>query len=156
MGRVALHRYFEDVEVGYELPSLTKEVTLEQQAMYAAATWDIKGTLHYDSGSAQKLGLPAALAEGPMVAAFLAQVVTDWMGASGTFRKMNVSYRGMVFPGDRLVCKGKVARIYRDTGQGFIQCQVSAENQRGDKVVYGTALVTLPCRDEPDGRRTGS
>ncbi|MFC1966718.1 MaoC/PaaZ C-terminal domain-containing protein [Chloroflexota bacterium] len=135
--------YFEDVEVGDELPTLTKDITLEQMAMYAAACWDFR-PIHYDSGSAQALGFRNAFTDGPMTTAFLAQVVTDWTGVNGCLRKITATYRGMTFTGDRLVCKAKVVGKRREVDGNVIECEVWAETPRGERVVYGTAIVGLP------------
>jgi acyl dehydratase len=138
-------RYFDEVEEGSELPSLVKDIKLEQLGMYAAASWDIQ-PLHYDSGTAQRLGFRAALADGPMVTAFLVQVVTDWMGIHGIFKAIHVSYRGAVFPDGRLTCKGKVVRKYQAGEVHLIECTVWAENQEREKVMLGTATVMRPCK----------
>jgi acyl dehydratase len=143
VSRTSANRYFEEVEEGSELPSLVKEVKLEQLGMYAAASWD-KQPLHYDSGTAQRLGYRAALADGPMVMAFLAQVVTDWMGPGGILKKIGVSYRGAVFPDDRLTCTGKVVHKYKQGDAHLIECRVQAVNQENEAVLYGTAVVMLP------------
>ena len=135
--------YFEEVEVGFELPSIVKDITLPQMAMYAAVCWDFM-PIHYDSGTAQSLGFRAAFTDGPMETAFLCQVVTNWMGMQGVLKKISTSYRGMVFPGDRLTCKGEVKRKYKEGDENLVELEVWADNQEGQKVVYGTAVAKLP------------
>jgi acyl dehydratase len=135
--------YFEEVEAGLKLPSIAKDITLPQMAMYAAVCWDFM-PIHYDSGTAQSFGFRAAFADGPMETAFLCQVVTDWLGMQGVLKKINASYRGMVFPGDRLTCKGEVRRKYKEGEENLVEVEVWADNQEGQKVVYGTAVATLP------------
>ena len=137
--------YFEEVEVGSELPALFKEVRIEQMGMYAAVCWDFQPG-HYDSGTAQEQGFRAAYADGPMITAFLGQVVTNWMGINGVLRRLRATYRVMVFPGDRLVCRGKVTGKHIERGSSFVECEVWAENQKTERVVYGTATVELPCK----------
>ena len=135
--------FFEEVEVGSELPALAKEIKLEQMAMYAAVCWDFEPG-HYDSGTAQKQGFQAAYADGPMITAFLGQVITDWMGINGHLIKLTVNYRTMVFPGDKLVCKGKVTHKHVEADRNLIECELWAENQGLERAVYGTATVELP------------
>lgn len=137
--------YFEEVKVGSELPVLLKEIKLQQLGMYAAVCWDF-ALVHYDSGTAKKLGFRDALAEGPMIAAFLTRVVTDWMGINGQLRKFTANYRGSVFPGDKLVCKGKVTDKLSEGDNNLIECEVWAENGKSERVVYGTATVELRCK----------
>jgi len=137
--------YFEDVEVGSELPALSREIKLEQLAMYAAVCWDFEPA-HYDSGTAQKQGFRDAYADGPMIAALLGQVVTNWAGPSGRLRKLMATYRVMVFPGDKLVCGGKVTAKRRESDSHLVECEVWAENQDGQRAVFGTAMVELPSK----------
>ena len=135
--------YFEEIDVGTELPALFKEASVEQFAMYAAACWDFRSE-HYDSGTAQSYGFRAAYADGPMITAFLGQVVTNWMGVSGRLRKLTATYRVMVFPGDKLACRGKITGKYTREGSNLVECEVWAENQNAERAVYGTAIVELP------------
>ena len=139
-------RYFEDVEVGSELPTITKKISIEQLAMYAAVCWDFRPE-HYDSGTAQKYGFRAPYADGPMITAFLGQVATGWMGPKGIFKKITASYRVMVFPGDILSCKGQVTGKRMEGDSNLVECDVWAENQKAERVVYGTATVELPSKE---------
>jgi acyl dehydratase len=138
-------RYFEDVEVGSELPTITKEISIEQLAMYAAVCWDFRPE-HYDSGTAQRYGFQAPYADGPMLTAFLGQVATNWMGLKGNCKKITATYRVMVFPGDVLICKGKVIDKCTKGDSNLVKCEVWAENQKEERVVYGTVTVALPSR----------
>ena len=136
---------FEQVEIGVELPTFVKAINIPQLARYAAVCWDFQPE-HYDSGTAQSRGFEAAYADGPMVTAFLGQVITDWMGATGLLKSLSVTYRVMMFPGDTLTCKGKITGKSAGTDKGIVECDVWAKNQHGEKVVYGTARVQLPLR----------
>ncbi len=138
-------RYFEDIAVGEELPSLWKEIGIEQMAMYAAVCWDFQPA-HYDSAAAQAQGFRTAYVDGPMVAGFMAQLITDWAGKKAQLKKIVANYRVMVFPGDRLVCKGKVTGLRTEAGANLVDCEVWTENQKGERPVYGTAIVSLPSR----------
>ncbi|MBI2907450.1 MAG: hypothetical protein HYX92_07350 [Chloroflexi bacterium] len=139
--------YFEDVEVGKELPVTSREISLEQMAMYAAVCWDFL-PVHYDSGTAQKHGFRDAYVDGPMITAFLSELVTAWSGVQGRLRTIAVTYRGMAFPGDKLLCKGKITAKHVDGGSNLAECDIWAENQNGERVVYGTATVSLPTRPD--------
>ena len=138
-------RYFEDVEVGSELPTITKEIDIEQLAMYAAVCWDFRPE-HYDSGTAQEYGFRAPYADGPMLAAFLGQIATGWMGSKGAFKKIATTYRTMVFPGDILSCKGLVTDKCTKGNSNLVECEVWAENQKSERVAYGTVTVELPSK----------
>ena len=138
---------FEEVEPGQKLPELLKEVSIQQMAMYAATGWDFQ-PIHYDSGTAQNQGFRAAVAAGPMVTNFLAQMLTEWIGINGFLKKIACSYRGNVFPDDKLTCQGQVTNKYSEGKINLVECEVWAENQDGEKVVRGTATVELPGKAE--------
>ncbi len=148
-------RFFEDVSVGDELPPLHKRIDLPHMVAYAAATWDFI-RVHYDADHARELGFPGSFADGQMLGAFLAQHVQDWAGPGAFLRKLAFRNRNMVYPGDSLVCLGKVAGLYRedDEGPGVAECSLWIENQRDERVVEpASALVQLP--SHPRSRLSG-
>ena len=81
-----------------------------------------------------------------MITAFLGQVITNWIGINGRLIKLTATYRAMVFPSDKLVCKGKVTHKHAEVDSNLIECELWAENQRLERAVYGTATVELPCK----------
>ena len=137
---------FEDVEVGTPLPKLEKSISLVTILKWGAAVNDY-GPHHYDQQFAnQMLGLPNVIAHGPHNAAFLAQLVTNWIGSEGFLRSHYTELRGNVFPGDILTFRGKVTRKYRESGDNIVECESWAENQNGRRVALGKSNFTLPLR----------
>ena len=141
-------RYFEDVREGAELPPLSKEISTTQMMMYGAATWDFM-RIHYDADYARQRGFPGPFVDGQMLGAFLAQLAVDWAGDPGALKRLSLRYRSFVFPGDTVICKGKVTHKSTDSADTLVECELVAENQHGD-VVAGpaTALLSLP-RKQP-------
>ena len=135
--------YFEDMTVGSEIPSLVKQPTTRQLVMWAGASGDYY-QIHYDKDFAQGRGLPGVIVHGQLVYCFLGQLMTDWMGEQGSLRKLSCSYKGMNFPGEVLVCKGKVNKKYIEDAAHFVECSIWTENPAGEKTVSGTATVILP------------
>ncbi len=134
--------FFEGIEVGTEIPPLIKNTTRRQLFMYSAATWDLQPG-HYDRAFAQSHGFKDVYLDGPMNAAFMVQLITDWVGIHGTLRKLGLAYRAMVFPGDRLTCTGKVTKKYVKDGVDFIECEIQLRNQDGETVALGRATVAF-------------
>ncbi|MCH2525538.1 MAG: hypothetical protein MK028_04315 [Dehalococcoidia bacterium] len=132
---------FEDVNVGTGIPELIKEITLEQFAMYSAVCWDFH-PMHYDSATGQKLGFKEAFADGPMLAAFLGQVATSWLGGQSRIYRLKTRYLKPVFPGDTLYCSGSVLGK-SDSPNHSIDCEVWANNQDGDRVASGIVSVSM-------------
>ncbi len=137
--------YYEDVAVGGEITTLTKQPTTRQLVMWAGASGDFN-PIHYDKDLALSRGLPGVVVHGQLAGCFLGQMLTDWIGEKGHLRKLSLSYKGMNFPGEALTCKGTVTKKYIEDGQHFVACSLWTENPKGEKTVTGTAVVTLPTR----------
>jgi acyl dehydratase len=137
--------HWEDVQENMELPALTKQPTTRQLVRYAGASGDFY-EIHYDKDFAQGNNLPGPILHGALKNAFLAQIVTDWMGDSGALKKLTCQYRGMDVPGDTITGKGTVVRKYEEGGQHLVDCEVWLENPKGERTTPGTARVALPSR----------
>lgn len=137
--------YYEDVEVGTQIASLVKNPTTQQLVKWAGASGDYY-QIHYDKDFAISTGLTGVIVHGWLTASFLGQLVTDWIGDRGDLKKFGCSYRGMLYPGEPMTCKGKVTKKYVQDGKHYIECEVWAENPKGESVVPGNATIALPSR----------
>ena len=137
--------YYEDIVVGSEITPLVKQPTTRQLVMWAGASGDYY-PIHYDKDFAQSKGLPGVIVHGQLVGCFLGQLMTDWMGEQGNLRKLTCSYKSVNFPGEALICKGKVSKKYIEDDEHYIECNLWVENAKGEKTISGKALVTLPAR----------
>ena len=140
--------YYENVVVGSEITPLVKQPTTRQLVMWAGASGDYS-PIHYDKDLAQSRGLPGVIVHGQLVSCFLGQLMTDWAGEQGGLRKLACNYRGMSFPGEAVTCRGKVSKKYAKNGECCVECNLWAENPKGDKTVSGRAVVVLPSRGSP-------
>ncbi len=137
--------YFEDIVVDSEITTLIKQPTTRQLVMWAGASGDYN-PVHYDKDFAQSRGLPGTIVQGQLVFSFLGQLVTDWMGEQGILRKLSCSYKGMNYPGEAIICKGRVSKKYVEGGEHYVVCSLWAENAEGEKTVTGSAVVIMPAR----------
>ncbi len=140
--------FWEDVQEGGEIPPLTKHPTTRQLVQYAGASGDFY-EIHYDKDYALANELPGPVIHGALKNAFLAHLVTDWIGEEGTLSKLSCQYRGLDVPGDTLVCKGTVTRKYVQDGQHIVDCDIWLENGKGERTTHGAASVALPSREQP-------
>ena len=141
-------RYFEDVQVGEQLPPLNKEINPARMMAYGAATWDFI-RVHYDADYVRKLGFKAPFVDGQMLGGFLAQQVQDWAGPRAFLRKLGFRNRAMVYPEDSITCHGVVTGVHEDCGEALVECDLWIENQDGERVVQpASALVRLPRRND--------
>jgi len=137
--------YGEDVRVGDELPALVKAPIQQiQLTRYAGASGDFN-PIHQDDEFARAAGMGGVFAHGMLSMGFVAQALTDWAGA-GTVRKLGVRFAALVRLKDVVTCRGRVLAKASREGTHLIDLEVWAENQRGEKVVTGTATVALPSR----------
>ena len=137
--------YYEDINEDTELPTLIKHPTPRQLVMWAGVSEDFS-EMHYDKDFAISQGLSGIIVHGDLTSAFLTQLVTDWIGEWGTLKKFGSSNRQMLFPDEDILCKGKVSKKYIEGNGHYVECEAWAENNKGEKCVLATALVTLPSR----------
>ncbi len=137
--------YFEDVNVGDEIPKLVKNCSSQQLVFWAAGSGDFY-QIHYDKDFAQGTGLPGIIVHGALKNAFLGQLVHDWVAPAGFVKKFGCSYRGMDYPNQDIVCRGVVTGKRQENGESLVDLDVWTENPQGQKTSPGTATVRLPAR----------
>ena len=139
--------YYDEIEPGDEIGPLRKEPTRELVHAYTAVGGapPTMGRFASDE-AAREEGLQGMIVPGNLSMAFLSQLLTDWAGAQGRLRKLEVNFRRMVQPGDHLLCQGLVIDKEVVDGEGQVRIDVSIDNQRGEKPLVGTAVVVLPQR----------
>ena len=138
--------YFEDVQVGDEIPSLVKgPIQQIQLTRYAGASGDFN-PIHQDDEFAKAAGMGGVFGHGMLTMGFVAQAVTDWVGA-GRVRRIGVRFTGLVRLKDVITCRGRILGKSSKDDVNLIDLEIWAENQKGEKVVTGKATVTLPSRE---------
>ncbi len=123
-------------KVGDEIPELLKHPTTRQLVQYAGAQGDFY-EIHYDQDFARGVGLPGVILHGLLKAAFLGQLVTDWLGERGTLKTFEVSYRGVDVPGRPYRCRGRVTSVEGP----HVELEVWGEDPDGNRTTVGSAAV---------------
>jgi len=142
---MAKQLYYEDVEVGMDVPTLVKHPTTQQLVKWAGASGDYY-QIHYDKDFAIATGLDGIIVHGRLKIAFLVQMLTDWIGDEGKLKKLACQHRGMDLPAVDMKCKGKVTNKYVTDGEHCVECEIWTENPEGRKTAPGTATVVLPSK----------
>ena len=175
--RGANTRYWEDVQVGEELPTIvrgplslmdtmgflvgcgrghTHGILLQEALRHrhhffrnpeAGGGIEYTGIGHHRDSVAKEVGVPGAYDYGPQRVAWLCTLVTNWMGDDAFLKRLRVETRRFNILGDTTWCKGKVVNKYTKNGFGLVDIQLWAENQRGEVTAPGLATVMLPARD---------
>ncbi len=144
--------YFENVRVGDEIPAMAKApVDRVQLARYAGATGDFH-PLHVDEAYAKSLGMPSVYAPSPLGQGFLGQLITDW-ARGAQIKRFSTKFIRLIWPGDTLVCKGRVSDRHGENGRYAIELDVWAENQKGELVLKGAATLSVFYSSEDENRQ---
>ena len=127
-------------------PLIKPPITQEQLRRYAEASGD-HNPIHLDEQTAQQVGLDGVIAHGMLSMAFLGQFVNQQIASipGARIELLKVRFHNMVRLGDTLTCQGKVhtRTTHKDLSQSIaIECW--AQNQKGDKVTTGEAVVIIP------------
>ena len=134
--------YWSELRVGDDLPPLTKPaIDRVQIVRYAAASGDFN-RLHLDEPFAHALGFPGLFAPGMLAMGFVGQLLTAWL-RRGHVRRLAARFVKIVWPGDELTCRGRIAELRRDAGACYADVELWAENQKGELVLRGQATCEL-------------
>ena len=137
--------YFEDVQVGDEIPRLvTAPVTHQQLVRYAGASGDFN-PLHTDPQVGEKLGFGGVIAHGMLIMGFAGQMLSHYLGPQA-LKQFSVRFKGMTHLDDVITCTGTITQKYEENGEGRIAGKVQASDQHGDVKITGTFVAALPQR----------
>src|SRR5581483_10929182 len=137
--------YFEDVQVGDEIPKLVKEpMTHLRLVRYAGASGDFN-PLHTDPKIGEMISTGGIIAHGMLIMGFVGQLLSDYVGPLA-LRKFGVRFKGMTRLDDVITCTGTVTEKYEVDCEARIAGKVQAVDQNGDVKVAGTFVAALPKR----------
>lgn len=101
---------------------------------------------HWDDFLAVRSGIPRGYDEGIMRIAWLAHLLTDWMGDDGFLDELSVQLRAPNLIGDISWCSGRITGKREENGRHLVDADVWVQNQRGERTAIGTAIVALPSK----------
>lgn len=116
---------------------------------YAGASGDFN-PIHIDEGYARSTGAPTVFAMGMLPAGYLAHAVSDWVGGPHHLRRFKVRFTTRVWPGDELVCTGKVIAIEDGLVKIVLEARRRGPGPEGldlpedETAIIGEADVELP------------
>ncbi len=166
--------YFEDVEVGRQVPPIVRgpltigDLVCWNAAIgpsYKAGRWgflelakaphaaarnpvtnfSVKySQQHEDFNLAAGRGMPGPFDNGVMRFGWVAPLVTNWMGDDGFLRRLYVAIRKPVIYGDLVTYAAKVTE--KDESRSVVKLEITGTNQEGEVTTKGSAEVELPRR----------
>ena len=135
--------------MGMEVPPVVKgPMTTTHLVRWAAANGNY-ARIHWDLPFAQlRQGLSNVVVNGSLKNQYLGQLMVNFAGEEGWFKRFYVEHRGMDYPGDTLTAFGNVTGKREQDGFGYVDCQVGLRNNRGKQTASGWATVVLPKRGQ--------
>lgn len=124
-------------------------VSREDFVRYAEASGD-GNPIHQDEEYARRSGAPTVFAMGMLNAGHLAHAVSDWFGGPQHLRRYKVRFTTRVWPGDEVVCSGKVVSIERGTVTVALEARRRGKGPEGielpdeEVAIVGEADIELP------------
>ena len=148
--------FWEDIEVGAELPTMPKIADSLHVVKWAGAIGAFNPIM-YEDDFARSQGMKRPIVQGQLKLAWLIHLVTGWMGAGGRLKKISCEYRGFDYPrrmktmnepedGETWLCRGKVTGKFIDGDEYCVSLEIGVENGSGTITTPGTAVVALPSR----------
>ncbi|UCD58364.1 MAG: hypothetical protein JSV16_04405 [Candidatus Hydrogenedentota bacterium] len=139
---------FDSVQVGDELPPITRSVTQETFWKNAVASFDYN-PVHCDPdwvATAQPFGIPYTVAHGMMTMSFMLTVVSNWAYPSGLkITRMTSKFFRPVLAGWTVKCSGIVAEKHVIcSGKNYVVIELKAENQEGEGLAVCQTTVVFP------------
>jgi acyl dehydratase len=141
----AAKRYWEDVKEGDTLSEIrVAKLTRTDCVKYAGASGDFN-PIHHDQTFAEASGNPTVFAMGMLNASILSRVVTGFAGRPNV-RRYKVRFATRAWPGDDVICRGRVTRKLVQGDEKLVEGEVEAVNQKGETLISGSFVAALPPR----------
>lgn len=143
--------YWEDAQVGFELPPVHMDITLRKCVLHVAAGWDYMPG-HHDAEYARSQGTRTVFLNTLFHQSFVDRVVTDWAGPRTFINRRKIAMKAAICAGDHIIGTARVTRVYRhESGHGRVDLDVWIRNQDGADCCVADATVTLPSRADGAG-----
>ncbi|MGH2729478.1 MAG: MaoC/PaaZ C-terminal domain-containing protein [Actinomycetota bacterium] len=116
---------------------------------YAGASGDFN-PIHIDEGYARATGAPTVFAMGMLPAGYVGHAVSDWFGGPHYLRRFKVRFTTRVWPGDEIVCSGRVVAVEDGVVKTTIEARRRGAGPDGielpeeETAIVGEADVELP------------
>jgi acyl dehydratase len=176
--RGATPRYWEDVQVGDDLPPIVKGPMTITGFIAFVQGWgglyvrahkiafemfrkhfglaipnsynipDVPERVHWEEELAKAVGTPGAYDYGPERISWMSHMMTNWIGDNGFLHKLDAKVVRHNPEGDVIVINGKVTQKYKEGDNYCVDCDLLATQQDGEKSCVATATAYLPSRQK--------
>ena len=137
-------RRLSELKEEMELPEITKIITQRNINLYAEASRDFN-PIHINEEFARKAGLDGTIAHGMLILAYLSEMMVTAFGKSWlTGGKLDVRFKAPTRPGNTITASGKITKLEKSDGQTTIHCSVLCSNGKGEAIITGEAILSIP------------
>jgi acyl dehydratase len=142
-------RYWDDVEVGDELPRVEDTITYRRVIMNPATTWDYFPG-HHDPEYARAQGQPTIYVNSMHLMGFVDRLAIEWAGPRSFLARRRIALRRSIYAGDTMVGHGHVVRKHTaattPTGETrhLVDLDLTIHNQHAHLCVPATVTLQLP------------
>jgi acyl dehydratase len=131
-----------DAKVGDTLPELTRTTGFHNWNRYAAVN-DEFVPIHMDDEAGRAAGYPTAFGMGNLQWSYLHNMLRTWVGEDGHIKSIGVQFRAPNTKGMTITTHGTVTGVRDEGGAKLVDLEVWTEDQDGNKLAPGTAVVAL-------------
>ena len=143
---MAYNVYFEDVNVGDELPTFVRQTDFMHWNRYAAVNDEFVYIHMDDEAGRAALNEQGAFGMGNLRYTYMLNALRDWIGDEAEIRECGVQFRAINQKNDTLTVSGKVTDVKVEDGENRVYLDMNVVNQNGDGTCPGHAVVVLPNR----------
>ncbi|MDE2695015.1 MAG: hypothetical protein OXH97_00665 [Chloroflexota bacterium] len=138
--------YFEDVNVGDDIPSFTRQTDLMHWNRYAAVNDEFVYIHMDDEAGRAAANEPGAFGMGNLRWAYLLNMLREWVGDEVDVRELGVQFRAINQKNDVLTCVGTITEKIEENGEHLVRLDTNVINQDGNATCPGHAVVALRSR----------
>ena len=136
--------YFEDVNVGDELPAWSRTTDFMSWNRYAAVNDEFVYIHMDDEAGRAALNERGAFGMGNLRYTYLLNALRDWIGDEADIREVGIQFRAINQKNDVLTVVGKVTDKKVEDGENRVYLDINVANQDGATTAPGHAIVVLP------------
>ncbi len=142
---MAINVYFEDVELGQEIPAFERQTNMMHWNRFAAVN-DEFIPIHMDDEAGRASGQAGAFGMGNLRWSYLLNALRAWAGDEADIRELSVQFRAINNKNDVLRTHGVVTEKKQENGEHLVVLEVDVLNQNDEKTTPGRAVLALPSR----------
>ncbi|MBM3131882.1 MAG: acyl dehydratase [Chloroflexi bacterium] len=136
--------YWEDVQEGQQLPTVTMNISCTTIVAGAIASRDFT-PVHHDRAFVQSVGMKDIFMNNATICGFSGKYLTDWTGPQGELKEISFRIGASCFPGDTMTMTGKVAKKYTEGSEHLVDVEYEF-NVPGGRNCGGKGVIALPAR----------